>query len=456
MSAPEPPPTEAMLDGRYRLGECVGQGGMARVYRAEDVLLGRTVAIKMFGPTIDSPSTPERARSETAVLASLNHPSLVTLFDAQLVPGRPEYMVMEFVSGPTLSALMSKGPLPSLDVAPFAADLAEALHVAHAAGVIHRDIKPSNVLLEPSPLPGGRSRAKLADFGIAWLVDTTRLTTPGMVIGTVAYLAPEQVRGLEPSPPADIYSLGLVLLEALTGAPAFPHAEGAGLALARLTSSPVIPASLGSGWPHLLTRMTATDPSLRPTAAEVAVSTAEIATGLKDSTAPKRVLAATAAAAVVTAAETAQMDSPTLVLPPASIEPTPAVAAATPRRRPRRVLAGVGAATAAVVIGVGIWVAAVSTAPEAPTTFGPAVGPAFERAAVPPAPADTVPAEDDTGVVTPADSTPSDDQTDEKSDEQEKAEKEREKAAEEERKAAEKETKKQEQEDKKSENGKKD
>lgn len=448
--APETPPTEAMLDGRYRLGECVGQGGMARVYRGEDVLLGRTVAIKMFRPTVDSLTSPERARSETTVLASLSHPSLVTLFDAQLVPGKPEYMVMEFVSGPTLSALMSKGPLPSQDVAPFAADLAEALHVAHTAGVIHRDIKPSNVLLEPSPLPGGRSRAKLADFGIAWLVDTTRMTTPGMVIGTAAYLAPEQVRGVEPSPPADIYSLGLVLLEALTGAPAFPNAEGAGVALARLSSSPVIPASLGSGWAHLLTRMTATDPSHRPTAAEVAVTTAEIATGHGGPTGPKRVMAATVAAAE---AETTQIDAPTMVLPPALAEPTPAAAE---RRRPRRALVGVGAAAAAVAIGVGIWAAAMSMAPEQSATFGPAIGPAFERAVAPPAPAEPDPADDDSGVVTPADSTPTDDQTDEKSDEQEKAEKEQEKAAEEERKKAEEEAKKQEQEDKKNENGKKD
>ena len=101
-----------LLDGRYRLGECVGEGGMARVYRAEDVALGRTVAIKLIRPGVDGASS-ERARSEMTVLASLNHPSLVTLFDARLIPGQPEYLVMEFVDGPTLSSrLAERDPLP--------------------------------------------------------------------------------------------------------------------------------------------------------------------------------------------------------------------------------------------------------------------------------------------------------------------------------------------------------
>ena len=122
--------TAALLDGRYRLDECVGEGGMARVYRAEDVMLGRTVAIKIMRPGVDGSSS-ERAHSEMTVLASLNHPSLVTLYDARLVPGRPEYLAMEFVAGPTLAARLAAGALPPDHVAHLATELAEALHVVH-------------------------------------------------------------------------------------------------------------------------------------------------------------------------------------------------------------------------------------------------------------------------------------------------------------------------------------
>ncbi|WP_227468117.1 serine/threonine-protein kinase [Microbacterium sp. YJN-G] len=140
----------ALLDGRYALGECIGEGGMARVYRAEDAFLGRTVAIKLIRPGIDGASS-ERAHSEMRVLASLNHPSLVTLFDAHLVPGQPEYLVMELVEGPSLAdRLASGGALTSEEAAQLGAELAEALHVVHTAGVVHRDIKPSNVLLSPA------------------------------------------------------------------------------------------------------------------------------------------------------------------------------------------------------------------------------------------------------------------------------------------------------------------
>ena len=116
MTGTEVDETAALLDDRYRLGECVGEGGMARVYRAEDVVLGRTVAIKLIRPGVDGAPS-ERARSEMTVLASLNHPSLVTLFDARLVPGKPEYLAMEFVDGPTLGALLAAGPLPAEVVA---------------------------------------------------------------------------------------------------------------------------------------------------------------------------------------------------------------------------------------------------------------------------------------------------------------------------------------------------
>lgn len=410
MTATEPPPAEPMLDGRYRLGVCVGEGGMARVYRGEDAVLGRTVAIKILRPTVDSTATPERARSETTVLASLNHPSLVTLFDAQLVPGRPEYMIMEFVDGPTLSQRLTEGPMPADEVAHIAADLAEALHVVHSAGVVHRDIKPSNVLLAPSHLPGGRCRAKLADFGIAWLLDTTRVTAPGVVIGTAAYLAPEQVRGAQPSPPADIYSLGLVLLEALTGGRAFPEAEGIGTALARLTSAPVIPSSVGSEWAHLLVRMTSIDPDQRPDAAEVARVTSAIAAEARAVPGSATATIAHAATPAATpAAGLATMAAPgvtqAVAAEAATTRPLPVVstdaAPATHPPRRRRILMASGwlAGTAAIAIAVGVWAAGIAGVPEP----DPAVTPVTERSVEPSPSTDAETVDNGTAPVVPAD-----------------------------------------------------
>ena len=381
--------TAPLLDGRYRLGDCVGEGGMARVYRAEDVLLGRTVAIKMIRPGIDGASS-ERARSEMTVLASLNHPSLVTLFDASLVPGQPEYLAMEFVDGPTLSArLASGGALPPDIVGHLGSELAEALHVVHKAGVVHRDIKPSNVLLSPAQLPGARPRAKLADFGIAYLLDTSRITSPGLVIGTVAYLAPEQLRGDPPTPAADVYSLGLVLLEALTGQRAHPQGGGMAAAVARLETEPEIPASLGQPWVDLLTRMLHRDPSQRPTAAEVASATGKLA---------QRAPAAGARASGT--AVTVPLTAPTLIAPAGGVAMAalPGAAAATsvedsdpPRPRRKRLIALIGGSLLAVAVTVGA-VAGI-TALNQPT---PAPQPVVTVPAEP-EPSEAPPADEDTG-----------------------------------------------------------
>ena len=274
-------PTAALLDGRYQLGECIGEGGMAHVYRADDVWLGRTVAVKLIRGDADALDSLARARIEMTILASLDHPSLVKLLDANVEQanveqGRPHYLVMEFVDGTNLAECINRGPLPPRLVAHLAVELATALDVVHRAGIVHRDLKPSNVLVETSPEPGEQPRVKLADFGVAYLMDSTRVTTPGMLVGTAAYLAPEQVRGDAIAPPADIYALGLVLLEALTGQRAFPNASGMGAVMARLIDSPSVPEWVGPAWAQLLTRMTAADPAHRPSALEVA----QVAAGL--------------------------------------------------------------------------------------------------------------------------------------------------------------------------------
>jgi hypothetical protein len=149
-----------------------------------------------------------------------------------------------------------------------AATLAEGLHFIHDRGVVHRDVKPANVLLAPSPIPGRPPVAKLSDFGIARLVESDRVTSTGTFVGTAQYLSPEQARGEPVGPPSDIYSLGLTLLEAVTGATSFPG-SAIESATARLARDPVVPGSLGYGWKSLLTAMTNRNPAARPTALDV-------------------------------------------------------------------------------------------------------------------------------------------------------------------------------------------
>lgn len=266
--------TEILLDGRYRLGPCLGRGGMAVVYRAEDTFLGRTVAIKLLGQADEAPSATERVHSETTVLASLNHPSLVTLYDARLDPGHAQYLAMEYIDGPSLASRLAQGPLSDPDAATLARDLSEALQVVHDAGIIHRDVKPSNVMLARASRREAGWTAKLTDFGIAYSLSDPRVTSPGVVVGTAAYMAPEQVRGAELTPAVDIYSLGLVLIEALTGEPAFPVMGKVPTALRRLAEAPAIPDSVGPRWGALLTHMTHVAPEERPSASEVAQAAA--------------------------------------------------------------------------------------------------------------------------------------------------------------------------------------
>lgn len=376
--------TGSILGGRYRLYEAIGEGGMARVFRAEDLSLQRTVAIKiMRAPTEDTPAQ-GRVRSETTLLASLGHPSLVTLYDAHISTHEPSYLVMEYVEGKTLrDRLDLNGPLPPDEVAALGVDLAEALHVVHDKGIVHRDIKPSNVLLWPSPLPDREFRAKLTDFGIAYLLDATRVTSPGTVIGTAAYLAPEQVRGEKPSTCADIYSLGLVLLEALTGERAFAHSIGHEAIVARLTVSPAVPEHLPNTWRALLTAMTASNPTRRPTALQVALaasalrqqhpSTGEVLAAFMDPavTAPEPIPPILEGAAPAPTGETQAAPASSLptphplpVAPPVTrtevlraAEPEPGAAGGALRRRTRALVWIVVALLAAVAVALGVAVA---------------------------------------------------------------------------------------------------
>ncbi|CAN5319570.1 hypothetical protein BH09ACT5_BH09ACT5_19720 [soil metagenome] len=264
-SAHEP---DGLVASRYRLRQQIGAGGMATVYRADDEALGRTVALKLFHADLVGGADEGRQRAEVGLLAGLNHPALVTLFDA----GRDEragYLVMELVDGSDLRELLLRVPLDSRATAAIGADIASALAYIHARQVVHRDIKPANILLPADTSAPGSPTAKLADFGIARLIDSTRLTSTGTLIGTASFLSPEQAAGEPVGPATDVYSLALVLLEALTGVRAFPGTP-AESGVGRLSRDPEVPVRLGPAWSGLLRQATARNPSERPDAAELA------------------------------------------------------------------------------------------------------------------------------------------------------------------------------------------
>jgi tRNA A-37 threonylcarbamoyl transferase component Bud32 len=269
---------DSLMGNRYRVEGEIGRGGMSVVYRAEDTYLGRSVALKVFRRELADADDVRRQREEMQVIARLNHPSLVTLYDAVADENGEAFLVLEHVDGPNLREVLHKGPLESRAAAMLGADIAEALAYIHACGVVHRDVKPGNILVPDRTGEETGPRAKLADFGIARLVDGTRMTSTGSVLGTASYLSPEQAAGEPITPASDIYSFGLVLLECLTGERAF---DGSGIeaAAARLIRDPLIPDSLGQAWCALLTEMTTRVAASRPEAREIAQRLREIVAG---------------------------------------------------------------------------------------------------------------------------------------------------------------------------------
>jgi eukaryotic-like serine/threonine-protein kinase len=207
------------LAGRYRLDEVIGRGGMSTVYRGTDLALDRVVAVKVaLDPLVEqSPVYLARFTREAQAAAAIGHPGVVTVYDAG-ADGPTRFIVMEYVPGRSLAEILSERehkPLEPDEAADIAAQVADALSAAHAAGIIHRDIKPGNIMIEPD------GSVKVLDFGIARALDSHTLTQTATVLGTSAYMSPEQALGQPVDARSDIYSLGCVLYEMLTGEPPF-------------------------------------------------------------------------------------------------------------------------------------------------------------------------------------------------------------------------------------------
>jgi eukaryotic-like serine/threonine-protein kinase len=221
-----------LIAGRYELEELVGSGGMSNVFRAHDRLLERTVALKILHEqyTRDEDYV-ERFRREARAVAQLTHPNIVTVIDRGEQDGR-QFIVFEYVDGQNLKELSARGQLDAREAIGLALQVAHALSFAHARGLVHRDVKPQNVLLNDE------GQAKVTDFGIARSLDVHGVTQTGTVLGTSDYIAPEQARGQKVDPKTDIYSLGVVLYELLTGEVPFSGDNFVAVAMRHVSEPP--------------------------------------------------------------------------------------------------------------------------------------------------------------------------------------------------------------------------
>jgi eukaryotic-like serine/threonine-protein kinase len=224
--------TGPLLKNRYRLGRVLGRGGMCIVYQAWDTKLNRDVAIKRLEPPLNQdPRTRARFDREGRALARLSHPNVVTLIDRGSTE-TDDYLVFEYVEGRSLKEMVKEGPLDVAEAGRILGQVAEGLAAAHQAGIVHRDVKPQNILMDR------QGHAKITDFGIATGPDWTRVTKAGSIIGSARYMSPEQVRSKPVDARSDIYSLGIVMYEMLTGHPPFDGANMPEIARQHLNNPP--------------------------------------------------------------------------------------------------------------------------------------------------------------------------------------------------------------------------
>jgi eukaryotic-like serine/threonine-protein kinase len=331
------------ISGRYELGERLGSGGMSSVYRATDHVLERTVAVKILAEHLsDDEKFVARFRREALAVAKLIHPNIVQVYDTGVDAGR-HYIVMEFVEGRSGAQLLhSQGRLGAEVSVEIGAQACAGLDYAHKQGIIHRDVKPGNLMVIGGPAgprpaaagahepPTNEMTVKLTDFGIARAAEQTRLTQAGSVVGTAAYLSPELARGAEATPAADVYALGVVIYQLLTGRLPWEGTTLAELAMRRESETPLPPTTYDPDVPETLSqavlRALEGDPAGRYTSAREL--SAALRAGLAGRTPPAPSGEATTAAL---AAETA----PTRLLDERPRSPAPPPPVAAPRRPPR-------------------------------------------------------------------------------------------------------------------------
>lgn len=296
------------MAGRYVFGDFIASGGMAEVWRARDNDYSRDVAIKLLKPEYaDDPASRARFDAEARHVQSLDHPNIAAVYDVGEMPTasgliRP-YLAMEYVAGRPLSAMIAEGPLEPEVVQSLLAQAGDGLAAAHASGIVHRDVKPANLLVEDS------GTLKITDFGIARSASQGAVTVTGQVVGTPQYLSPEQARGEVATPASDVYGLGVVAFEALTGSRPFDRPTAVATALAHLEDPvPALPESVPAGLAAVVERSLAKNPADRyATGAEFAeaLRAATLTTSAAD------VPAADATAVVAAVPAAAHEDTPT-------------------------------------------------------------------------------------------------------------------------------------------------
>lgn len=376
----------ARLFGRYRLQRSIGRGGTAEVWQAHDERLDRTVAIKVLHPhqLPDAPSI-ERFVAEGRAAAGLAHPGVVPVFDV-VEDARTPAIVFRYVDGETLAdRIARRGPMPAVEAAAIAADLAAALAHAHHVGLVHRDVKPGNVLVEAD------GRVQLVDFGIARALEGAedRETADGLVVGTLRYMAPEQLAGRPIDPRTDLYALGLVLYELLAGHPAFEPASPAALIAAQRTGPPPPPASTPSALETLLAELLAVDRAARPPDADVVEARLRALAGASPTVAASAANATGAARAGARDDRASDADTvafaapPTIAIAAPRFAPGPApVSGAPPSLRPvprpgparHRAPIAIGGALAvigAIVLAILVLAGGPANAPALVTASGP-------------------------------------------------------------------------------------
>ena len=321
-----------LIDGRYEIEDLVGTGGMSSVYRATDRVLERTVAVKVLAEHLsDDEKFVARFRREALAVAKLIHPNIVQVYDTGVDEGR-HYIVMEYVEGRSGAQLLqSRGRLGPETAAQIGIQACAGLEYAHRQGIIHRDVKPGNLMVTGGPVGGGPMTVKLTDFGIARALAQTRITQVGSVVGTAAYLAPEQTRGEEATPASDVYALGVVLYQLLTGRLPYEGSTLAELAIRRESESPLPPDSYDDSIPETLSaavlRSLESDPERRYGSARVLAGALRMGLTGEDPSALDSGEAQTRALAEPLTERTRR-------LPATAAEPVPPSAPRRPRPRP--------------------------------------------------------------------------------------------------------------------------